>query len=558
MALTKEQFATLYNKGLSVDQIAAFDRGETPETIRANSKVEEKPGFFKSLAQDPLKTLIVKPGVRFGQAIGAFGSKLLGVSEDKIQKTIDKPVSVPTGILGDINIEPQKQFGEGGGKQILGDLSKATSYLYTGGAGSTAIQTGLKSQVLSGAFQGAKAGVVGGGTYAFGDAIADAENSPSDVAYKTLFGAALGGATGGIVGAAVPVVVKTGSAVKKYTNINELNQKLTDLNTTTLKPTPSQTTKWTKQGVDPMRTYTEIFATEIPQVDKNNRFVRESVEDFVERIDDVYRPGAEGFNTILRNSPEVNNLSELQKKALSIIDGENLTPVQKQQAKSKVLNEISALKEEARNAGKLLGEDNIPVAYTDNLKDRFWANTKYFGDESTSVTNATNRALGHSFADGIESVITDLNVKQYNKQLQQYIVLKEYLSGLSGKLAGTGGRASRLVSRVVGGIAGSKGGPVGSLLGSITGDKLAQIWMNPASSPERWLILQALKKLPLAKRRVLEQEANEIIQKMFQKRMETLRLPAPTNINILNQGKAIPVLPKGRFESTSGGIVGQP
>ena len=81
----------------------------------------------------------------------------------------------------------------------------------------------------------------------------------------------------------------------------------------------------------------------MPQVDKQNRFVRESVEDFIGRVDEVYRPGAEGFNTILRNSPEVNSLSKMEREALSIIDSENLTPVQRQQAKAKIQAEIQAL-----------------------------------------------------------------------------------------------------------------------------------------------------------------------------------------------------------------------
>jgi len=81
----------------------------------------------------------------------------------------------------------------------------------------------------------------------------------------------------------------------------------------------------------------------------------------VDRVDEVYRPGAEGFNTILRNSPEVNSLSKMEQEALSAIDDEALTAVQRLQAKAKIRAEIAATRDEAKQAGRLLGDDNISV-----------------------------------------------------------------------------------------------------------------------------------------------------------------------------------------------------
>ena len=194
--------------------------------------------------------------------------------------------------------------------------------------------------------------------------------------------------TGITLGLTTPIVVKGINGVKKFSNIESLNNELQTLNNNVLKPTSKQLEKWREQNVNPVKTYTEIFGTKTPQVDKNNRFVKESMEDFVNQVDEVYRPGAEGFNTILRNSPEVNSLSKMEREALAVIDNESLTPIQRQQAKAKIQNEIIALRDEVSKTGKLFGDDNIPVSITDNYKDRFWSNTRYFGDESTSVTNS--------------------------------------------------------------------------------------------------------------------------------------------------------------------------
>src|SRR6185503_4159476 len=135
---------------------------------------------------------------------------------------------------------------------------------------------------------------------------------------------------------------------------------------------------------------------------------------------------------------------------------------------------------------------NIPVAYADNLKDRFWQATKYFGPEEASVSNEVNRNIGRSFKDGIEEVITDVNVKNYNKKLQELIVLRDFLESKNGKVPGTGGKMLRYTLRTVGAITG--GGGLGSVAGAITADQVAQAIASPTA--RTWLIRRQLAKLP--------------------------------------------------------------
>lgn len=532
MALTKEQFTELYNKGLSVQQIKDFEAGKKPEDIKKeqqNQQPQDK-GFLRTLIEDPFKTLLATPADRLAEVVGRTG--ILG---ENIKTGYEQMSDTSQGrTFGGITVEPQKAFGQGGGKQILGETAKTASYLYGGGAGTQAVKTGLKGEILSGALQGAKVGAVGGGLSTFGEAVQNAENSPSDVAYKTLFGTSFGGLTGGILGATVPIVVKSVQGVKSFTDINKLEEKLYTQNKEILKPTSSELTDWTNKKVDPLKTFTKEFGPEaIPTAGDKLQ-----LDDLIAQTEARYKAGSEGFNTILRNSPETVSLKEVYQKGLSDIEKSGLVPSAKEKAIERLRNESQAIFDEAQNKGVLLGNENVPAWYADNLKDRFWGATKNFGSEEASVTNAVNKSLGFGFKEGIESVIKDVNVKNYNKQLQELIYLKDFLESKNGKVPGSGGKMARYVARIVGGTAGTGGGPVGSVVGSITADKIAQAMINPEA--RTWIIRKQLEKLSPEARKTLQQEAEQIINNMAQKRAEMLRLPSgnPSNISIPLYGKA--------------------
>lgn len=522
MALTKEQFTQLYNKGLSVDQIRAFEAGKKPEDIKKEQQAQQPQdkGFLRTLIEDPFKTLLVKPAARTAEVVGRTG--ILGENIKRGYEAMSDAGESQT--FGGITVEPQKAFGQGGASQILGDVAKTTSYLYSGGAGTQAVRTGLKGEVIAGALQGAKTGAIGGGTASFGEAIQNAENSPSDVAYKTLLGTAGGAVTGGIIGATIPVVVNTIGKVKEYTDINKLTEKLYTQNKDILKPTSSQMSDWAEKKVDPLKTFTKEFGPEAIPTSGDKL----ELDNFINQVDTKYRAGSEGFNTILRNSPETVSLNGAYRKGINDIEQSGLTPSLKEKALAKLNSEFDGILNEARQKGVLYGDDNIPAWYADNLKDRFWKVTKNFGSEEGTVANTVNKSIGFGFKEGIESAVTDVNVKNYNKQLQELIYLKDFLESRNGKVPGTGGKMARYVARIVGGTAGSGGGPVSSVIGSITADKVAQAMINPNS--QTWIIRKQLEKLSPEVRKSLQAEAEQIIANMAQRRAETLRLPAPTTI----------------------------
>ncbi len=502
--------------GLTLQQLQA--QGAKP--VQTQTPQPEQHGFLRSLIEDPIKTLLVTPAARTAEAVGRTG--ILGNTiKTGYEQMSDESQSQN---FGGITVDAQKAFGEGGGRQILGEAAKTASYLYGGGEATGAVQAGLKGKIISGALTGAKAGAAGGGLYSFGNAIEDANNSASDVAYQTLFGTVVGGVTGGILGAATPVVVKGLNTVKSYTDINKLEEKLYNQNKEVFRPTSTQLGDWTEKKVDPIKTFTKEFGPEAIHTSGDKLHL----DDFIAQTDARYKAGSEGFNTILRNSPETVSLKSTYQKAVSDINNSGLTPSAKQNALAKLSQEFQSIHVEAVRGGHLLGEDNVPAWYADNLKDRFWGATKNFGTEESTVANAVNKSLGFGFKEGIESAVTDVNVKAYNKQLQELIYLKDFLESRNGKPPGTGAKMARYTARIIGGTAGFGGGPVGSVAGSITADKVAQALINPEA--RTWLIRKQLAKLSPEARKSLQVEAQQIIAGMAQKRAETLRLPGPSYI----------------------------
>lgn len=485
---------------------------------------EKKPGFVQSVIQGAAKPFLKLTSSVSNAAANAVGvgAKLLGNEDaaNRIFSAADEQARQGTdyGYLG--KVVPFGQTGSAGRDllEAVGTGAEIGSYAIGGGGAGRTIATGLGGKILRGAAQGVGTGAAGGATMSFGQALQDAEAKSSDVAMRTLFGGAVGGATGGALGAIAPVVVKGVNVAKRFSNLEQINTELQNLNTQVFKPTPKQLEKWSVQGKDPIKTYTEIFGTDIPMVGKDNHFTRESISDAVQRVDDIYKPAAEAFNTILRNSPEVNSLSKAEADAIKNLTPYNLTPEMEQKAIQKIQSNFVAIKDKAIKDGVLLGEDSIPVAYTDNLKDRFWAATKNFGTEDATIANSVNSAIGHGFKDAIENSIQDVNVKAYNKHLGDLIVLRDFLETKAGALSGTGGKMTRLMARVVGTVAGSNGGVIGSIMGNITGDKLAQILINPAYQPYRWLISKKLQQLPQTEVLRLSQEANQVIENMLGKR----------------------------------------
>lgn len=181
--MTFEQYDKLKQKGLTDAQIlsAAQQRGvEMPSE-----------GFIGGI----LKSTILKPAVRFGQAVGAVGAKAFGVDDERLQQAIEKDqiLNLPLG-LGQVKIEGQKAFGAGGGRQIGADVLEAgATYAPYGriAKGVSTLAKGVpvvrnvvgKGYVASGAMGGYATDVAGG--------LRSGEENPYALGAGTLIGAGI-------------------------------------------------------------------------------------------------------------------------------------------------------------------------------------------------------------------------------------------------------------------------------------------------------------------------------------------------------------------------------
>jgi len=183
--MTFEQYDALKQKGLSDAQIisAAQQRGvELPSE-----------GFIGSI----LKSTILKPAVRLGQAVGAGIAGIAGANREQIAQAVSKDqiLNLPLG-LGQVKIEGQKPFGEGGGKQVAADVLEAGATYAPYGRIAKGVTSVGKALPLVGKSVGSGTGYVGAGAlggYAtdVASGLRNGDNNPYNPGVGTLVGAAI-------------------------------------------------------------------------------------------------------------------------------------------------------------------------------------------------------------------------------------------------------------------------------------------------------------------------------------------------------------------------------
>lgn len=184
---------------------------------QSSQETQKVSGGIKQIISEPARTLITQPGIRAGQAIGSLGltlaDKLSGgklsenvkartgqTLEERMGQTVGKDVTTTNGTLLSKGV---KQFGEGGGQQVIGEMLQTGSYLYpfgtVAGAAGRAVGSKVAGNVISGATGGYLADV--------GYGLAEGEGAD-----------ALKPGMGTLVGAAVPAV---GPALRGTTKLTQ-------------------------------------------------------------------------------------------------------------------------------------------------------------------------------------------------------------------------------------------------------------------------------------------------------------------------------------------------
>lgn len=280
--LTREQFQQLRDKGLSVEQIISFEKGETPadlqrekqtkEIMAGNQFEREKPTTFLGKARDFITGFIGggKLAEGLGQAIAA--PEVQGTLSEEQQQTfelqkklidrikekrasgedasrLERALKMSQDTM-DILSDAQQDFAESlvTPKEVIGSSARLATTLAGGFLAKQASKalalgkaTSFASGALRGAGVGAITGVIEGGIQGAGVA-AEQDKSGKEIALSGGIGAGVGGVTGGAIGAI------TGGIAGKIQGAKDQNKLLEYVTPQTKELTPTEYEKALAQG----------------------------------------------------------------------------------------------------------------------------------------------------------------------------------------------------------------------------------------------------------------------------------------------------------------------
>lgn len=434
--------------------------------MAVQKEAPKQDGFLKSLAKDVAKTLVVKPVARATELVGRTG--LLG---EKIKTGYEEMSKAGEGqrILG-MDVEAQKSLGEGGGKQILGDIAKTGSYLYGGGAAPSAVKATLAGKIGQGALLGAKTGAVSGGLYEGGEALQE-DASLGDVASRTLQGAVIGGAAGGAFGGVLPVTGKVlDLALPKRRTEKVLGQIRSDVDELfTANKAISNAEQLALRKNVPLR---DVLSD--PTIFKGIKVENQSVvpDEAIETIADRLDIAMDAKGKLL---PEIDAVTMpvprdvLRQKAYDSVRGQ-YTPADEQDILKAIDKQINALPEKLKPSEI----DAFRARARKSSRDAKGL------QKSTSEYTALENAARDTVFEMTDNLPFDTN-KEYpalNNYIKNLIEVQTFLDKtLRGKKV-KGGRLGTYTGKIIGAIAGSQGGVLGSIAGSELGGAIANILSN--------------------------------------------------------------------------------
>lgn len=422
------------------------------------SPVAEQPAQEKTgLIADAAKTLIIKPAVRFAQAIGTPIAKALGATEEGIQRAQDATYNVPFDQKGGtVNIEPQKALGEGGATQIFTDALKSASYLAPYGkiAGTAAkLTTPALGQAAGRIAGGVAAGSLGGYTTDVANNIDQNKKITGDV-FKPGFATILGGLTGGVLEGGAALIDSVSAGAKAYGK---------ELEEQTLKLTPAQRTKLGSK----LDEITDFSIEKIPSGNPEQRleYAKDLIDDYESNLqfflDSVSSEGRASTSvkkdTLLRQLRAIKGAYKYERDADAIagqIDS--------------VINTLN----------KQYAGDLIPVNKLNIFKRSTYQNA--YNKAGDKVLDYVEHDIGDAVRVAIEratkgGTIGGKDVGQFNREYGNLLQLTKLLKLSAGRPELN--FFKRITSRVIGGLIGNAAGGIPGIVG---GELLAEPIANTA------------------------------------------------------------------------------
>jgi len=456
-----------------------------PPQTQPTAEQPKGDGFLKSLVKDPVKTLIVKPGVRAAQA----GIALFGGEKGKQFAEKDYNINIP--VLGDFNIPAQKS-GVEGAKQVAADALSSATYL----AAPTIPKAGpLASTAAKVATRGAK--IAAGAASGYASDVASNLNqgkSGTDIlkpGLGTAIGAgipAIGGAIDvvkGLKGAAPSIKSNvTQSLVKK--EVEKLAQKYDEVFTST-KAAKKGFVKSERAGKNPSRFLAErgdIIDIENGKI--NSQPVMQKVSQDADTLEEVFDGILQEKDRYLRADQYIplNQLGARVKSRLA-------------SSSNKASGEMSNMNKEVDrliNEFKQQFGDQITLSQSNLIKRGQWKQSKVFDATRPAFSSDINYNFGRVAKDLIEDNIPEADIRMFNSILGDHYDALDSLRRIDGN-AVKGGRLGGYFARTIGAVAGAKAGPLGSIVGAVTGDAVSNIMQaNYIANPVKKLILARIPK----------------------------------------------------------------
>ncbi len=517
MAYTLEQLQKMgakpVTKSYTLDELTKL--GAQPVTAEPTQAPQEEVGglqsFIQGVAKAPLK--LASSVAAVGRGVSGLVEYGLGNKEKANQLFADQDKitseGVDYGYFG--NVKPLSSM-----KEAVGTGAELGSYAIGGSGAASTVIGGLKGQVVKSIVFGAKTGATSGGLLSFGQSMQEAESSPMDVAYNTLFGTAVGGIAGGILGSVTPVVTKAVKETMKFAKVPELQNKLSEGYQKIFNPTARQIKADTRFGNNSF----DFLAKEMPDLPITvNSSGRVEADTAIEMAKQKYSAEAAAYKPIIRNSGKFIDVDDIianaKKAAKQEFDGTDAIKAEQQ-----IENEINAyLANTPKDVNVMAnGKRFVTLSRADDIKSYSWARGKGWGTPEAEVWNDTNNIIGHTIKDAIEKELPDAPVKAMNRRLGQWKNAIDMLERRNGQVSGSGGKLSKYFTKSVGTSVGAGLGGQDSVGGGITGagagfmsaSALASLMSNPRV--RLFAVRQILQRLNKAGRQDMIKEAEAILK----------------------------------------------
>lgn len=433
---------------------------------------QKQDGFFKSIAKDIAKTLIVKPAIRTAQALAAVPVYTFGddAMKQRYQEKIAKDVTVPfTGIT----VEGQRKFGEGGATQIASDALKSASTLYGGQGSGKVVGSLAKGSIAKPIATGALTGAVGGATYGAGQELENPNATVGSVATAGAVGGVVGGVTGGVIPAIGATIKPTYKVVKDVAGKTKLlfasptdkaqyiiNKRTDELANIVNKNNPLKklVTSAESNGYNPVKDLADSDLL-VGAVNKDGRIDGKLVQ---ERFNEVIDVPENIIKKKFEDSGEKISLDQIQARMAEVLNSDYVPSKLYKQTQNKYDDIVYGLYKK----GKVDADGMVNFSDLQQEKIDVYKLSNFLDPEKTMADKAIGRAFKVAIDQDSKSIP---ELAQINKELGRYLSVKSLIDKLDQKVV-KGGRLGKYFAQAVGALSGgSVGGPVGSILGAEAG-----------------------------------------------------------------------------------------